>query len=290
MKISDPSYRTLVGALALSMLSAACIINGGGDTGIDDDDNSDVSGDPPPTTGPSVTSGPNDSTGTDGGTDATDSGGEVCGEADNVVVDPGFEGGSPNDTWVEASEVFETIICDSTCTTEEGAEPYAGEFWVWFGGLEDTAEVASIEQVISIPEGEVAELSFYFQIRSGSGTGDDLFFVDMIDGDTADPLFTASDLDMPDYASYRRIAIDVTPWADGGTYTLRFSADIAGVELTSFFLDEVSLVSCTEEVGTSTGVEDTTGTSAATGETEGSSSDTGTETGTGTGTTGTSTG
>lgn len=297
MKTSDLPYRTLVGALGLSLLSAACIINGGNDPGIDDDDNGGVSGDPPLTTGSGNTDGPSVSTGAATDATDTDSGGDTCSEAQNVVADPGFEGGSPNDTWVEASEIFDAIICDSRCTTEEGAEPYAGDFWVWFGGLEDTAEVASVEQTITIPEGEIAELSFWFQIRSGAQTGDDMFLVDMVDGDAVDPLFTATDLDMPEFSDgYHRVVVDVSPWADGGTYTLRFSADIAGVELTSFFLDEVELVSCTEMAGTSTGVEDTTagvedttaGTTAATGETEGS---TGTSTGSGTDTgTGTSTG
>ena len=63
---------------------------------------------------------------------------------------------------------------------------------------------------------------------------------------------TVTDADMPSYAGgYHRVDVDVTPWADGGTYTLRFSGSIQGSGLTSFFLDEVSVTSCSMD-GTGT--------------------------------------
>lgn len=293
MKISDLIHRTRIGALGLSLLSVACIIT-------DDDDDGGIndggeSGNPPATTGQPNTTGSVDDSGTDAGTDAG-TGDEVCQDAENVVSEPGFEEGPDTAAWTVTSEVFDTVICDAGCTDEGGAEPYAGDYWVWFGGLEegDPPENAIVEQDVTIPADDEAQLSFWFQIRSGAGTGDDVFSVDMVDGDIVDNLWMVTDLDMPSYSDqYRRIDLDVTPWADGGTYTLRFSTSIQNNGLTSFFLDEVELVACSAEAGTSTGMategaDTTAGSTGTTGDTEGA---TGTSTGTGTGTgTGTTTG
>ena len=238
MKISDSFLRTFAGTLGLCLLSAGCIING--DDGGNASNGTDSGN--PPTTSASGTVGTVDDT-TSG--NPTDTGTDACEGAENLVSDPGFEEGSAGTAWTAASVVFETPICDSSCTDEEGAAPYAGDWWVWFGGLDDEAEMASVEQAITIPTGDTAQLTFRFQIRSGAGTGDDVFLVEMVDADLVDTLWTVTDADMPSYAGgYHRVDVDVTPWADGGTYTLRFSGSIQGSGLTSFFLDEVSVTSC----------------------------------------------
>ncbi len=250
MKPSNLSFTTAVGTLALSVVSTACVISGD-DAGIDD--SATDSGNPP------TTGNPSDGSGTD---DSSDDGGQVCEGSDNLVGDPGFEMGTPNGAWEEASELFETPICDASCTTEDGAGPYDGDWYVWFGGVDDEPESASVEQSVTIPVGSMAELSFWVQIRSGAGTGDDVFAVELTDeaAEITDTIFMITDLDMPEYAgAYTRVDLDVADWADGGTFTLRFTSSISGNGLTSFFLDDVRLVSCGEGgtgTGTDTGVVD----------------------------------
>jgi hypothetical protein len=250
MTISTDSLVTLAGATLLGLLGSACIITTSeDDDGSDDSETGEDDVDPPSTTGlPSDSSGPVvDDTGDTGPIDET-TGGPVGECSENLVLDPGFEGGTPSEAWSEASDVFGTPICDTGCTEEEGAAPYAGEWWAWFGGVEGDPENASLAQTITI-DPEMAYLSFWFQIRSGAATGNDVFTV-TLGGDT---LFMATDLEMPDYDEYRRIEVDVSQWADGGAYELRFESSHTGEGLTSFFLDEVSLVSCVEGAGTSTG-------------------------------------
>jgi hypothetical protein len=250
MTISTDSLVTFAGAILLGLIGSACIITTSeDDDGSDDSETGEDDVDPPSTTGlPSDSSGPVvDDTGDTGPIDET-TGGPVGECSENLVLDPGFEGGTPSEAWSEASDVFGTPICDTGCTDEEGAAPYAGDWWAWFGGVEGDPENASLAQTITI-DPEMAYLSFWFQIRSGAATGNDVFTV-TLGGDT---LWMATDLEMPDYDQYRRIEVDVSQWADGGAYELRFESSHTGEGLTSFFLDEVSLVSCVEGAGTSTG-------------------------------------
>jgi len=114
--------------------------------------------------------------------------------------------------------------------------------------------------------------------------------VDIIDGETVDTVFMATDFDMPDFAGdYTRVDLDISDWADGGSYQLRFSSSIAGNGLTSFFLDDVQVVSCGEgSTGTAgsdtvgmdtTAGNDTTAGDSGTSSDGGSSSDSGGTTG-----------
>lgn len=281
MTISTDSLAFFAGALALGLLGSACIITTSEDDG-DDVEVTDESGPPPLTTGqPSDSTGPVADETSSGPIDET-TGGPVGVCTDNLVLDPGFEAGSPSEVWAEASDVFGSPICDTGCTDEMGAAPYAGDWWAWFGGIEGEPENASVAQTITV-DPEMAYLSFWFQIRSGAGMGDDVFTV-TLGGDT---VFMVTDADMPDYDQYRRIDLDVSQWADGGAYELRFASTHTGDGLTSFFLDEVSLVSCSESAGTSTGP-DTDGQDSTGGSTGGSTD--GTTGGSTDGTTGGSTG
>ncbi len=270
MKISlDPSLRSLVAIAALGLTSTACIINAtdddsGGLASSDDGTNPPVTGTSLNTTG-SVTAATTDS-GSDGGS-TTEGPPDNC--SANVINDPGFESGSPSRGWNEASDVFGTPICDAACTNEKGADPYAGDWWVWFGGVEDEPETASVSQDVTIAP-DTALLTFWFQIRSGALTGDDVFTVEL-DGQT---IFMVTDLEMDDYSAYTQVEVDVSDWADGGTYELILGSSHAGTGLSSFFVDEVSLVSCTDESATDSGTtaaQDSTGgsDSGSTGDTDG---------------------
>ena len=70
---------------------------------------------------------------------------------DNVVVDGGFEAGTPNPHWSEASTNFGTPLCDvQGCGTGAGTGPHSGSFWVWFGGIA-AYEQGSVSQMVTIP-------------------------------------------------------------------------------------------------------------------------------------------
>ncbi len=270
---SRAATAVLVGGLS----STACIIT----TTEDDTTVGETSGDPsttsptgsdattPTATDPTLpsTSGPSDDTGLP----------PPAGECtDNLFADPGFEGGTPNASWDEASELFGTPICDASCTDMPGAGPHGGAFWAWFGGLENAADFATVAQAVTIPEGDAAVLTFWLQIRSGSGTGNDLFAITIDDAQ----VFFAADTDMAVYDGYTQVEVDVTDFADGQTHMVYFDADIAGVGLTSYFLDDVSLVSCVDEApGTTTGV--TSGLDSSSGDGNTSSTDSGGATDTG---------
>jgi len=178
--------------------------------------------------------------------------------SENLIVDPGFERGSPSTAWVESAEVFGTVVCSSACAPgEEGAAPHGGSWWAWFGG-HDAAEVASLQQVVSV-DGTRATLGFFLAVNRAGGEGDATFEV-WID-DTQ--LFFIDDAAAA-VGDYERIEVDVTPFSDGQAHTLAFRATFTGAGVTNFFLDDVVLQGCSPP---------------ASGVTEGNGTDDATETG-----------
>jgi hypothetical protein len=285
MKMAYLRFDTLgvllcVGASAAA--SAGCFI-----AGDDDDGNASAeTGGPGSATTPVTMSGDNSMSTTNGegsgttpgtGDDTTDSGMLPDGCGDNLLQDPGFEGGTPSDVWAEASDVFGTPICNAGCSEEAGAEPYAGDWWAWFGGIEQM-DNSSVSQSIAI-DPEAAILRFRLWINTGGGTGMDEFYVD-IDGMN---VFMVTDLDEAEYDSYTLVEVPVDEFADGMMHTVTFGAEISGESLTNFFLDDVLLVSCSEGGGSSTTMGTMTATDTDASTTMGDT-DTGEPTSTGTGT------
>jgi len=234
--------KTSLATLAcIGLLTPACIIvadddgSGGNDDAvetdgevIDDDDDDDDAG----------TDGGSEG-GTDGDTEGEDEGEElVCG--DEVLLDPGFEGGTPNESWDESSELFESPLCDGACSTDEGAGAHAGDWYAWFGGV-DEPELAWIGQRF-ILDADIARLSFQFQINAASGSGEDFFRVVVDDQE----VFAASDAEIEDYGGWTRVELDLSDFADGQRHDLYLEAELAGGGVTSFFVDDVSLVGCAE--------------------------------------------
>jgi hypothetical protein len=283
MKMACFRLETLTIALCVAA-GAGCIIE-------PDDDDANASGEtggPDTNSGPISTSGDNsisstndDGTGTSPTTgDPTDTG-DLPDDCDmNLFEDPGFEGGTPSDVWAEASEVFGTPICNAGCSEEQGAEPYAGDWWVWFGGIEQM-DTASVSQTIAI-DPERAILQFRFWVNAGADAGEDVFYVDI---DTEN-VFMATNADELVYDGYTLVEVDVSDFADGGMHTVTFGAELTGQGLTNFFLDNVLLVSCSEGAGsTTTGPMTDTDTDTATtmGDTDtGEPTSTGSDTGDGT--------
>ena len=154
----------------------------------------------------------------------------------NVVGDPGFEGGTPNGTWTEASTNFGTPICDlGACGNGTGTGPFMGDFWAWFGGIA-AFEEGSVSQSVTIGTG-ASDLSFWIeQIVCADGTD---FIEVLIDGTQvwsttgADPSCGV--------LGYRQETVDISAFADGGSHTLEFHSVVNGGGTTNFFIDEVSL-------------------------------------------------
>jgi cysteine-rich repeat protein len=70
----------------------------------------------------------------------------------NVVDDPGFEAGTPNPSWNEASTAFGTPLCTVASFTDGGGSgPKSGIWWAWFGGVAGDSEEGSLSQQVVIP-------------------------------------------------------------------------------------------------------------------------------------------
>ena len=155
----------------------------------------------------------------------------------SIVADGGFEAGTPNPSWAEASTNFGTPICSAAlCGTGGGTGPHSGTFWTWFGGIIGVAETGSVEQSVTIPGGVVATLSFWHEIPAASTTG---FMSVQVDGNE---VFRTTDADAGTYAVYTEVIVDVSAFADGAAHTLRFeSTTDASAGVLNFFLDDVAI-------------------------------------------------
>jgi len=155
----------------------------------------------------------------------------------DVVTDGGFELGTPNSAWEEASDAFGTPICDEGgCGLGGGTGPNSGTFWVWFGGVE-AGDIGSVSQDVTIPVGSSAELRFFLEIPADGQPGS----MDVsLDGDV---LFSVTEADLGRYPTYQEVILDVSDYADGGTYALVFSSETEpGATPTNFFVDDVALL------------------------------------------------
>lgn len=177
----------------------------------------------------------------------SDSGAVPPGCGDNLLEDPGFEGGASNSGWFHDSELFGTPICDSNCTDDIGANPFSGSWWVWFGGVAQP-DVASVRQVVLIPQGNAAIVRFRFSLNAASGTGNDLFSV-VLDEETIfeDTIFMVSDADAASFGGWRVVEEDISRFADGREHVLSFEATLTGVGVTNFFVDDVEVLLCEQD-------------------------------------------
>lgn len=167
--------------------------------------------------------------------------------AQNVVADTSFEGGTPSASWTEASTNFGTPICDlANCgNCGGGCVAKSGSFYVWFGGVA-AFEEGSLTQSVTIPSGTAAYLRFWLTIPNAANTGNDSVaaFIDNI------KVWGASDRDSATYQTYQQVMVDVTPFANGASHTLKMWSVIQGTPaLSNFIVDDVTL-----DVTTNTGV------------------------------------
>lgn len=151
----------------------------------------------------------------------------------DVVRDGGFEAGTPNPFWTEASTHFGTPLCGPGCSSAS----HTGLWFVWFGGIA-AYEAGSVSQSVTIPSGGPAILSFWVKNAACSGSAADYleFKVDGVQRwvtTAADPACTTP--------GYRQVTVDLSAYANDAAHVLQFHSEIFGPALTNFFLDDVAL-------------------------------------------------
>lgn len=164
----------------------------------------------------------------------------------NEVADPGFEDGTPNSFWTEASTNFGTPICDAgTCGVGGGTGPRTGTFWSWFGGIA-APEEGSMTQSVVIPAGDAAVLTFWTENTVCSNTAADFLEATI---DTTQVYNVTSVGGACTVLGYALQTIDISSFADDASHTLEFHSIIGGSATANFFVDDVAIVSCTTVVG-----------------------------------------
>lgn len=166
----------------------------------------------------------------------------VSNSAGNLVLDPGFEDGTPNSFWTEVEATFGTPICDAGgCGVGGGTGPRSGSFWVWFGGLSSAATAGSMTQSVTIPAGATT-LSFWLETpvcNTANGAGD--FATLSVDGNEL--WRTDATSATCNTVGYAQVNVDVSAFADDASHTLAFASQTLGNgTVTNFFIDDVELL------------------------------------------------
>ena len=156
-----------------------------------------------------------------------------------IVLDPGFETGSPNAAWTEASTNFGTPLCTvAFCGTGGSMMPAnSGDWWAWFGGIAAT-EVGSVAQAVTIPDNSIVTLSFFFQAPTCSGDAAD-FIEARMDGTVLWRADATSSFCGGNEA-YTQINVDASAFS-GFSPTLTFFSSMTSGDLTNFFIDDVQI-------------------------------------------------
>ena len=179
----------------------------------------------------------------DGGGGAAGNNTSTISNVSESIQDGGFEDGTPNGFWTEASTNFGTPVCDvPSCGSGGGSGPHAGTFWTWFGGTASNEE-GSMTQSVTFPAAGPASLTFFLEVPvCDPGSGADDFMEVTVDGTQVFLVTAASPL--CGSAAYSLQSVDVSAWADGGAHTVEFHSITTG-QIVNFFVDDVSMTSTT---------------------------------------------
>ena len=170
-----------------------------------------------------------------------------------ILLDPSYEGGSPNAAWTESSTLFTTPLCSvaSGCNGAVGSGARTGTWWFWGGGapppiIGADQEVSIVSQVVTIPVG-TATLDWYMEMPN-CDTGVVDFFGIRVDGTVVYQTDTLTD-PACGQLGYQQRSVDLAAYANGGQHTVEFIVDqladwIQSVGVTNVFVDDVALTSC----------------------------------------------
>ncbi|MBK8466614.1 MAG: dockerin type I repeat-containing protein [Chloracidobacterium sp.] len=168
----------------------------------------------------------------------TATGTPTCTPSDHIV-DGTFEAGNPWTAWtVQTSTIFGTPICNTAiCGTDSGtASPFAGDNWIWFGGIA-AAETATVGQSVIIPSGAPATLTFRLRIGKVITPFTDTLTVN-IDGTTLTTFTEPASAE----TSYTLRTFDVSSFADGASHAILFTYTGTTTGASNFTVDNVSLI------------------------------------------------
>ncbi len=154
------------------------------------------------------------------------------------IADGTFEDGNPWTGWtVQSSTNFGTAICNTTlCGVDGTALPFAGDNWVWFGGIA-AAEAATLGQNVPIPSGGPATLTFQLRIGKVTTPFTDTLTV-TIDGTNIATFTEPATAE----ASYTLRSFDVSAFSDGSSHALLFTYNGPTNGVANFTVDNVSLI------------------------------------------------
>jgi len=155
------------------------------------------------------------------------------------VLDPGFEAGTPNPSWAEASTNYASPICDEeNCGIGTGSGPADGSFWAWFGGIAENPEEASLSQAVVIPSG-TTELQFELEVSACDSVSD--YLEVLVDGKRE--FFIDGLSPLCGLIGYTTQTVDISAYADGASHDIEFHAETFAVnlDLSNFFVDAISI-------------------------------------------------
>lgn len=144
----------------------------------------------------------------------------ICALSMNAqLLDPSFEGGTDASGWTQVSTNFGTPLCtEALCgNCGGGCIAYDGEWYAWFGGAgAATEELGALNQVVDMPAGTSATLSFWCVVGS---PGDSLAteHVDVVANGT---ILWALRADMTNYYTYTQKTIDVSSYLGQNNVTI----------------------------------------------------------------------
>lgn len=154
----------------------------------------------------------------------------------SLIKDGGFENGSPNPYWAEyasAGYYYDIpVICDVVNCGVAGA--HSGSGWAVLGGWGDEAHLS---QTGIIPA-NTSTLSVWLCIPAAGTLASSDFLTLEIDGD---PLFAVTGDSADLYNTYKKVTLDIQPYADGGIHKISFNLTSFSIDGSFFYVDDVAL-------------------------------------------------
>jgi subtilisin-like proprotein convertase family protein len=161
----------------------------------------------------------------------------------DLIIDGGFESGFPSLGWMGYSLNFGYPFCNIfLCGTGGGSGAQSGNWWAWFGGINQFEEGYCSQQV-TIPTNTSANLYFYLEVPVNCDSPADFLRLAM----GTDTIFSIDGSSpLCGIVGYTLQSIPLSQYADGITRTLKFFSRIYGLnnQVTNFFVDNVVLLTC----------------------------------------------
>ncbi|MEP7286235.1 MAG: putative Ig domain-containing protein [Chloroflexota bacterium] len=160
----------------------------------------------------------------------------------NIILDGGFEKGSPWPDWGGSSLFGGKPLCGPGLCAHDGSDmvgPHNGSNnYAWFGGVVNSIEDATVSQSVVIPNGGTVHLDFVLWWGNGGATT--TTFTVEVDGTTK---FTLDGTGRAPYAAgYAAVpTVDLSTYADGAAHTIVFHETNAAGPVENISMDDVKL-------------------------------------------------